>query len=412
MMRKLSLICMAALLVVPLFAASASAQNAGMRSSGMGPGPNAVNTAPSATAGSKMRSPSAAAVEAMANATSAAPFGVAGASSGFDGVRALPGSGGVGSQAYGPGSAGKFPYTTKRVASWTNNGPGAGLDDPVTEYPWRATGKLWARWGTSWFVCTASLIKPSVLITAAHCVHVYGTQNGTSASNGYADEVRWYPAQYGGVFPYGAYLGRYWYVPTPYWNGTDTCTTVGVVCNNDLAIVVLWENNGLLANDAEAQAGDIVGWYAYSWNGYSFITSPYLGNRFAGQITELGYPQAIDSGQRQIRTDSAGVYFQSGNLRNINIGTAQTGGSSGGPWLVNFGTPPVHNAGSSAGTSAAQAVATVTSWGYISLDHKVQGASWFGQNVQFPAADYGGHGAGNIGRVVWQACAVFPAACV
>jgi hypothetical protein len=341
----------------------------------------------------------------MAATASPAPGGVRGSSaSSPNGKMMVPGwtAGAVGPQAYGTGG---YPFTTKRTGSWTNNGPIAGYDDPVTEYPWRAAGKLWMHFSNGWFVCTASLIKPSVLITAAHCVHNFGQQ-----AAGYADTDYWYPAQYASTFPYGRYRGKWWYVPTPYWNGSDTCTTVGVVCNNDLAVVILYANNQGLATDNQAEAGSIVGWYSYGWN-YSFVTSPYLGNRYAGEITQLGYPQAIDSGQRQIRTDSVAVYYSSGNLRNINWGSAQTGGSSGGPELVNFGTPPVHNSGSSAGTAPTQAVMGVTSWGYTNIDVKVQGASWFGQNIQFPAASYSGYGAGNIGYIVSVACHYFASAC-
>jgi hypothetical protein len=39
------------------------------------------------------------------------------------------------------------------------------------------------------------------------------------------------------------------------------------------------------------------------------------------------------------------------------------------------------------------------------------GSSWFGQNAEYPLADYGGHGAGNIGALVNAACSQYPAAC-
>jgi hypothetical protein len=361
------------------------------------------------------------------------PIGNLGSSpSSANGVSVIPGfTGGASAEAYGTGA---FPFTTKRSAQWTNNGPFAGVDDPVPEYPWRATGKLSMRFCVktynsdipsplpctasderyATFVCTASLVRPGVLITAAHCIHVYGY-----GSTGLADLVYWYPAKYGATNPYGVYRMKARYLPTVYFNGTDTCQngSIGVVCNNDLAVVILWANNDGLTNDSEARAGNIVGWYSYGWNGYSGVTSPYLGNRFAAQITQLGYPVAIDSGQRQIRTDSVGVYSAQsdgvtyGLLEQTTIGSAQTGGSSGGPWLVNFGTPPVHNSGSSQGSAPSQAVVGVTSWGYININIKVQGASHFGQNNQFPNADYGGRGAGNIGALVSTACVNFPSAC-
>ena len=69
----------------------------------------------------------------------------------------------------------QWPYATARVAVTGTPGPGTFTPQiPVTSRPYRFTGKLWMRFGANWFVCTASLIKQGVLITAAHCVHNYG----------------------------------------------------------------------------------------------------------------------------------------------------------------------------------------------------------------------------------------------
>jgi hypothetical protein len=371
-----------------------------------------------------------------ANATSGnggAPSGIAVASAGYDGTRLIPGhtEASVAPQAFGSG-ANRIPYTTKRSSQASNSGPAAGADDPVPEFPWRATGKLWSRFclDTSnnlspfpctasnehlgYFVCTASLIKRSLLVTAAHCVQSYG--RGAAFR---ADFVYWEPARYGAVVPYGRYRFKSIIQPAVYIGGTDTCDSaaIGVVCNNDVALVPIYQNNALAALDNQSSAGGLLGIYAYATNGYSGTGSTYLGNRFVAQITQLGYPQAIDSGERQIRTDSIGVYSADntgvtvGVLEQTTIGSAQTGGSSGGPWLVNFGTSPVHNAGSSAGNAAVQAVVGVTSWGFTDITIKVQGASHFGQNTQFPAAAYGAYGPGNIGALVNAACTAFPVAC-
>jgi hypothetical protein len=35
----------------------------------------------------------------------------------------------------------------------------------------------------------------------------------------------------------------------------------------------------------------------------------------------------------------------------------------------------------------------VTSWGYTDINIKVQGASWFGQNIQYSGGNYSGYGA-------------------
>jgi len=86
------------------------------------------------------------------------------------------------------------------------------------------------------------------------------------------------------------------------------------------------------------------------------------------------------------------------------MGSAQAGGSDGGPWLANFGAPVSYSGEASAGPADGQAVVGVTSWGFDAGGPKIQGASWFGQNAEFPAADYGGYGAGNIGALVQHIC--------
>lgn len=405
-MRNLRLLCVtAALIAVPLMSMSAASAAGGAAFKLDDPrAPVAAGGRIEGTGMVLLPSPSLADVNKILSAPAAAPDGVLGASSASaNGRDLIPGfTAGAGTRAYGTGN---FPFTTKRAAETTNNGPDLGVNDPVGEYPWRATGKLWMYMPAStgknpgWYMCTASLIHPGVLVTAAHCVHNYGHQG-----SGWASQVFWYPANYqantigspAGA-PYGVYRARTWGIPSVYYNGTDTCTTVGVVCNNDLALVVLYNNNQGSALNNMAKAGSVVGWYSYGWNGYSFVSSPYLGERTAAEITQLGYPLAIDSGQKMERTDTADVYYTSGNLKGQYWGSAQTGGSSGGPEIVNFGTYPVHNSGSSAGTSYVQAVVGVTSWGYTDTNIKVQGASWFGQNIQYPGASYSGYGGGNIG---------------
>ena len=280
---------------------------------------------------------------------------------------------------------------------------------PVGSRPYRYSGKLWMRFGSSWYVCTASLVKKGVLITAAHCVHNYGR-----GSAGFANEVRWYPSNYNSAGgPWGYYSGVTWRIPTVYFNGTDTCQSgaTGVVCNNDLATVTLAPKNGVYAGTGMG------GWYGYGWNGYSYLTTPVFGNTTVAQITQIGYPVAIDNGYQMLRGDSYGKYIaMTGSngklLKNTQLGSAMTGGSSGGPWLVNFGTAPVVTGSASLGNASVRNVVVgVTSWGYTSVGINVQGASWFGQNAEWPNASYGTYGAGNIGGMMQATCTASAAYC-
>jgi V8-like Glu-specific endopeptidase len=244
------------------------------------------------------------------------------------------------------------------------------LGDLTTRYyPFRPTGKLWFNIGTSSYVCSASLIKPGVIVTAAHCVANFG------ASQFYSN---WqFAAAYdGGVAPYGIATAKQARVMTVYYNGTDSCAQRGVVCQNDVAVIVLNSN-----------VGSSAGWYGYGWNGYSYANNQ-------AHITQLGYPQSIDGGSWQERTDSQG-YVSGSMSNNTVIGSAMTGGSSGGPWLVNLGI-----AGSNQGAGLApngNIVVGVTSWGYTSPSIKEQGASPFTSN--------------NIVPLVNAACSAYPGSC-
>ena len=307
----------------------------------------------------------------------------------------------------------KWPYSTARVAVEQLGATGI-KNTPVSSRPYRLTGKLQMRFGGDWFVCTASLIKPSVLITAAHCVHNFGLGNA-----GFADEVLWNPANTsdpttttGG--PFGQFTALEWRIPSTYFDGTDTCQTgaSGVVCNNDLATVVLELRAGKTAQTV------LGGTYGYGYNGFASIKSPTFGNATVSDISQLGYPVAFDKGFQMQRNNSFGKFIlETGSngkaLKQTQLGSALTGGSSGGPWLVNFGTRPVVAAAQASlgSESLSNIVVGVTSWGFMTVGANVQGSSFFGQNVEFPLADYGGRGAGNIGFIVNDTCTINPTAC-
>jgi V8-like Glu-specific endopeptidase len=300
--------------------------------------------------------------------------------------------------AYGSNSPQSIaPYTTAGAYAENTSSSSSAAAVAVTSSPWRSTGKLYFNISGKPYECTASLIAPGLVVTAAHCVFEFGT----NASTGWHTDFVFVPAQADSNRPYGSWKATKEFVPTSYINGTDTCTQRGVVCNNDIALLVMTAQNGKLP-------GNIVGWYAYAWNGYSYVTS--FGGASLAAITQLGYPEALDSGVRMERTDGIGSYWVSGKLKNTVLGSAQTGGSSGGPWLVNFGAKPTVGSGANLGSSSnANVVVGVTSWGYTAVGDNVQGASWFGADVEFPAGSYTdskgvNRGAGNIGFLVREAC--------
>lgn len=252
---------------------------------------------------------------------------------------------GVASDQYGTGG---IPFTTARVKGYGNNAQ--------NYYPFRAAGKLFFNvpGGSAW--CTAGLIKPGVIVTAAHCVADFGKSQFYS---GWVFE----PAFVNNIAPYGSYTGRTAIILTSYFNGTDSCAVSGIVCQDDVAVILLRQSAG-------TYPGTLTGWFGYGWNGYSFNSSSET------LVAQLGYPAALDSGQVMERTDSQGGTVPSLSNNTV-IGSLQTGGSSGGPWVANLGSPPALSGISNGTGAASNTVVGVTSWGYINTAVKEQGAAPF-----------------------------------
>ncbi|NOT56813.1 MAG: trypsin-like serine protease [Deltaproteobacteria bacterium] len=224
-----------------------------------------------------------------------------------------------------------------------------------TQYPYRASGKLFFNDGAGTFVCSASLIKRGVVVTAAHCVSRFGQRR-------FYTNIRFVPGYRNGVAPFGTWTG----VPivmTSYFAGTDSCSTPGIVCANDVAVI-------RLTAQAAAFPGTRTGWYGYGFGGYGFTPSR------INHITQIGYPVCLDNGQLMERNDSHG-FTNLAQVNNTIIGSLMCGGSSGGPWLVNFGIRPALTGTTSGSFAGSNVVVGTTSWGYISTAIKQQGASPF-----------------------------------
>ena len=252
------------------------------------------------------------------------------------------------------------PFTTSRAD--------AKAGQVSKEYPYRAAGKLYFNIGASTFVCSASLIKKGIIVTAAHCVAGYGSRS-------FYSNWLFVPAKndrFTPNAPYGVYSVSRAVVMTSWLNGTDGCN---VVCPHDVAVLVAAPVNGVYP-------GTRTGTLAYGWNNFGFTSFAGLN---ATQITQLGYPVGLGNGVSMQRTDSLGFTItDAGWFNNIQIGSRMGGGSSGGPWIINFGidpsaTPDLPGLGAQKNT-----VVAVTSWGYISPDPKVLGASPFTSNNIVP----------------------------
>lgn len=267
------------------------------------------------------------------------------------------------------------------------------LGAPVFLRPWRAAGKLTMTFPNGNFICSTSVINRRLLVTAAHCVHEYG-----QGFAGFATEVSFQPGRHGSLLHAGTWTASSLLVPTSYINGTDVCTVSGIVCENDIAVVVLNTGTGTNAGKSIAQ---VTGQFGVTDNNLPYTN--FLEQQ-AAQITKLGYPGAFDGGLKMIRTDSLG-YLEAPN--NIILGSNQTGGSSGGPWIVNFGPSPSAPSVPVPSFDNPNRVVGTTSWGFGNVNNlKVTGASKFGHNTAFPAS-----GLTNIRSLTNAACAANAANC-
>jgi hypothetical protein len=301
---------------------------------------------------------------------------------------------------YEPGAPGSGTLTLRRLgvpspsAPWEDHAPEATPEEfgasnqpfstaqadlsaaTNTLYPYRATGKLFFNIGTRTAACSASLITRGIIVTAAHCVAPFGT-------NQLYTNWQFVPGYRNGSAPFGVWIVQAVYVLTAYLNGTDACAQAGVICRDDVAVLLLSPQNN-------AYPGTATGWYGYGYNGTGFTGVGLT------HLTQLGYPGCLDNGFYMERNDSQG-FTAASLVNNTIIGSLMCEGSSGGPWLVNFGIRPSLT-GTTAGTASdPNLVVGVTSWGFDNTSIKQQGASPFTND--------------NIVLLVTAACAAVPAAC-
>jgi hypothetical protein len=289
-----------------------------------------------------------------------------------------------------------IPYTTGRVQDGNQSASGTTSANFLsTTYPYRAIGKLTFSSG----YCTASLIRRSVIVTAAHCIQNFGS--GSALFSGW----QFIPGHYGAsgataaqIAPYGTWNWSALVRPSAWANGTDTGS--GSARNNDLAVIAIGKNA------ANQFIGDLTGYLSYGWNNYAFVSSAKTGNLQTAAVSTFGYPKLLDGGLIMQRTDGPTYTTTVSGASQLWQGSNLTGGASGGPWIVNFRPRDAALAGGAVvGDSSNMSVIGVTSWGSADPNAaKDNYASQFRQNTQYPNATYGNYGSGNIASLLNSLC--------
>jgi V8-like Glu-specific endopeptidase len=175
-------------------------------------------------------------------------------------------------------------------------------------------GKLFFKQGGISYVCSASVIGLRGIITAGHCVH-----SGNNSAAGWSTNMIFVPAYRNGVAPFGQ-----WAVSSlQTFNDWFAHGAAGDLDHD-------WGAGYITVLRNAKTIGQTVGYLGTAVN-FSRLQSWWL----------LGYPQAAPfNGAFMYACNSSYAYdspFYSGGPAPMAVGCDQTGGTSGGPWIMKFG---------------------------------------------------------------------------
>lgn len=179
----------------------------------------------------------------------------------------------------------------------------------ITAYPKSTVGKYFFTLNGLNYVCSASVINASTLITAGHC--------NSDGSGTFATNRLFCPSWNNGASSRGC------------WVVADSKTAagwhVGGNPDNDYACLITSPTGQVIAN----KVGNVTGWLGRAWN-------------FPASQAErtFGYPQAAPFNGRYLQTTASTEWythdFVAGGQVSKIIGSDLTGGSSGGPWILGW----------------------------------------------------------------------------
>jgi V8-like Glu-specific endopeptidase len=187
------------------------------------------------------------------------------------------------------------------------------------------------------------VINFRVVVTAGHCVH-----SGSGGAAGFFENFMFVPGYVVGIAPFGTWTVTFVTVTNTWATGGG-----GVPNAADYAMFEMADLNG-------SRIGNVTGFLGWRTLGLN-----------PNHVTMLGYPVGFDGGELMHRVDAES--FRNTPPNTVEYGSDMTGGSSGGPWVQNFGEPSI---GQTGGLNAGlNQVVGITSYGFVSPNPKTQGSS-------------------------------------
>ena len=212
-------------------------------------------------------------------------------------------------------------------------------DSHANVYPYRTAGKIFFTDGGLNYSCSGSIVNRRILITAAHCLY-------NTAVNRWHSNIVFVPSYNANLAtqPFGSWNWASMRVPTGWINGCECFPSA-----YDFGSIEVADR---LIGASTWRIGDYLGWLGWQ-------TFALAGNN----VTQLGYPGNLDSSRRMMQNNSQAAADSAVSAR---IGTAMQKGSSGGPWIQDFG---VAAPGQLITSSGPNRVLGVTSYGVVGAQY-------------------------------------------
>jgi V8-like Glu-specific endopeptidase len=178
-------------------------------------------------------------------------------------------------------------------------------------FPYLTLGRLYyTDPGHGTFYCSAAVIRPRVVVTAAQCVHSGDT------SPGFYSNVQFVPAYRDGVAPFGTWNAAYLVIHS------NWISTHGALPNaTDYAVVELQDRT---INGVVRRIGDVTGFLGYV-----------IQKLRPNHAHLLAYTSSFDSGEKLHQV--TGQSFRTAAATNVEYGSDLRSGSSGGAIIQDFG---------------------------------------------------------------------------